>query len=441
MADLPQNVGNKHNSAWVDCIQEDGKLYKSYQSEEDIVHCVRNYIGSILDALKIGLHLGGEIGIKHIRPDLCALLVDNHLVGVIEVKLPGVRILEQPTVVGELYDQMLLVSRFYGTGPVIGILTSGEDWMICWFPDDNQHFGESFQLEEEEQLLCTPVRKARERPRNSPPGGTPSQQQVAAHHVIEEKEEDTVMEPEDVYSTDAPDRLLACSGIIMAECLLATLCTALTRMSRARAGHYDLRSSIFMFKLRKDTISLTWHPASYDDVVKRVNFDKFPRTNTKTLLAIEDLGRGSSGRCWLCATTSASNAAVCVLKYRNREEHTNKLRTEQSWWKEVYPEFKTRVESWCGTLALLMPHFSTIPEGRRPSFKEPLRRLLFSKFESHQLVHADVRWRNIGSYKSGEDGEIPVVYDLDSVRQKAEGDEGWVERSIDRLYPTDVVSI
>jgi hypothetical protein len=88
-----------------------------------------------------------------------------------------------------------------------------------------------------------------------------------------------------------------------------------------------------------------------------------------------------------------------------------------------------------------MPHFSTIPEGRRPSFKEPLRRLLFSKFESHQLVHADVRWRNIGSYKSGEDGEIPVVYDLDSVRQKAEGDEGWVERSIDRLYPTDVVSI
>jgi hypothetical protein len=208
-------------------------------------------------------------------------------------------------------------------------------------------------------------------------------------------------------------------------------------MSHSRAGHHDLSSFTFMFKLSTNIASLTWHPASYSDVVQRVNFNNFPHPNTKTLLAIEDLGRGSSGRCWLCATTSASNAAVCVLKFRNDEDHSYRLHTEQSRWEVLYPEFITRVDSWYGTDALLMPHFSTILEARRQEFKEPLRRLLNEKFVSQKLVHDDVRWRNIGSYVAGDDREHPVVYDLDSVRDATEEDEGWVDKSIDSLYLTE----
>jgi hypothetical protein len=207
VADVPQNISNMRNWTWLNyCIEVDGKLYKPYQSGRDIMHYVRTYIGSILDALNIGLYLCSGIGIKSIRSDFCALLMDDHSVGVIEIKLPGKGILRQPTVVGELYDHMLSVSRFYGTDPVIGILTTGEEWMICWFPEDDQHFGEPFQLH---------VRKQRQRSTHSPPGGPPSQQRGVAHNVNEEKEEDTAEEKEDGgYLMNAPDRILSCTGII-----------------------------------------------------------------------------------------------------------------------------------------------------------------------------------------------------------------------------------
>lgn len=60
-----------------------------------------------------------------------------HLVGVVEVKKPGASVLSEPTVLGELLDQMLLVEGFYGMGPVIGILTTGEEWLVSWFPADS----------------------------------------------------------------------------------------------------------------------------------------------------------------------------------------------------------------------------------------------------------------------------------------------------------------
>jgi hypothetical protein len=63
-----------------------------------------------------------------------------YLVGVVEVKKPngdgGGNVLNQLTVLGDLLDQMMLVGGFYGMGPVIGILTTAEEWLISWFPAD-----------------------------------------------------------------------------------------------------------------------------------------------------------------------------------------------------------------------------------------------------------------------------------------------------------------
>jgi hypothetical protein len=435
VANFPE-VSSMPNAAWTGCFNVHGIKSLTYRSEEDIVHCVRNFVASIIAALGLNLDLGGEIGIKHIRPDICALLINSHLVGVIEVKLPGEGILLKPTVVGELYDQMMLVSEFYGTGPVIGILTSGREWMICWFPEDDAHF--RAPLPAQERVPGTPVRTAsREQARNSPPGGTPSQQRERGHQILQEPEVDSKPD-DDACTEEAPPRAL-CASMITDDDLLQTLCTALTRMSLARAKHYDETKATFMFKLRKDVVCLTWHPISYNAINERLDFDKFPRSTTKTLFAVEDLGRGASGKCWLCATTTRSHAAVCVLKYRNRDEHSHKLAAEFNWWVMLYPEFKTmtRVERWCGSLALLMPHFATIPEQERNRFKEPLKALLNSKFLKRKLVHVDVRWRNIGSYKDAKGEELPVVYDLEGVRHEVEGDKGWVDKAIALLFPTN----
>ncbi len=44
--------------------------------------------------------------------------MDMYLVGVVEVKKPGNNVLLEPTVLGELLDQMML-EGFYGMGPVL----------------------------------------------------------------------------------------------------------------------------------------------------------------------------------------------------------------------------------------------------------------------------------------------------------------------------------
>ena len=51
-----------------------------------------------------------------------------------------------PTVPKSL-DQMLLVEGFYGTGPVIGILTTGEEWVVSWFPGDTNTLAETNHTE------------------------------------------------------------------------------------------------------------------------------------------------------------------------------------------------------------------------------------------------------------------------------------------------------
>jgi len=110
--------------------RSDGVKFRYYSSEDDIVYLVRRYLESILSALNLPLDFNAEVTIKQIRPDICVLLMGMYLVGVVEVKNPGNNVLLEPTVLGELIDQMLLVEGFYGMGPVIGILTTAEEWLV-----------------------------------------------------------------------------------------------------------------------------------------------------------------------------------------------------------------------------------------------------------------------------------------------------------------------
>jgi hypothetical protein len=132
---LESHVLGYDNAAW-NTVKPQGQVLK-YSTESDIVHTVRNYVESVVSALGLGLELSGELSIQHIRPDLSVILNDNYLVGVIEVKKPTAGVLEKPTVLGELFDQMMLVEGFYGMGPAIGILTTGEEWIFSWFPSDH----------------------------------------------------------------------------------------------------------------------------------------------------------------------------------------------------------------------------------------------------------------------------------------------------------------
>jgi hypothetical protein len=211
-------------------------------------------------------------------------------------------------------------------------------------------------------------------------------------------------------------------------------------MAKAHLHHYPCVSQC-LFKFHRNDTLITWHPASHDSVHGCVNFDQFPRRNTSTLIALEDLGRGATGHAWLCVTTSSPHSAVCVLKFSNTPESWGSLENECDNWRLIYPEFSgmTSLHKWSGSEALMMSHCAPIPPSERDDFRDAIKDLLLERF-GEKYVHPDVAWRNIGQYKRLVDGErmgvVPVVFDLCDVREYViDQDAGWIACAMNKLYP------
>eukprot|EP01033_Poteriospumella_lacustris_P019060 gene19060-13754_t len=184
----------------------------------------------------IPLVMASDFGIKHIAPDICALSLRSRLVGVIEIKKPQDNVLVMPTVLGKLFDQMILVEGFYMSGPVIGILTTLKDWMFCWFPADTVHFSSELEPYTATSAFLTPQKASVSAGAStSPPRDTPSRRNCWSHGVelFDDNREDG---EEFVLTEGAVMRLLHTSPVVNAhthyDLLLQYLCSAFTRMSQ-----------------------------------------------------------------------------------------------------------------------------------------------------------------------------------------------------------------
>lgn len=162
-------------------ISSDGdRLF--YATESTVVKYVNIFLEDILKAMNLSFQLENHLGIKYITPNICVLTYGNRLVGVIEVKKPDKNILIQPTVLGELFDQLYLVEGFYSSGPVIGILTSLEEWIFAWFCVDDKYFTGENPFMESENNYFTPVKPSK-LDNGSPVGLTLSQTSGCFHFV------------------------------------------------------------------------------------------------------------------------------------------------------------------------------------------------------------------------------------------------------------------
>ena len=399
---------------------------------------IRTFLKDILLALKIHLDFNAEVTIKQIRRDLCVLLLGLYLVGVVEVKRPGKNVLLEPTVLGELLDQMLLVEGFYGMGPVIGILTTAKEWIISWFPVDSEalvHIDPpeaSFTTSMNQESSSTSIHTKG----HSPPAGTPSQQFGTIHSIDEVM--DISLELEDEV-THEMDRLLCTTHVMNIYedpiCVLQHLCGAFQLMSKAHL-HHTANLPRCLLKFHKELHAVTFHPVSYDAVHSKVDFNNFPHKNVRTLVALEDLGRGSTGKAWLCVTVTKPRSASCVLKFDNKHSRSEKLLKELEIWNLLYPDFSTMVklEHWSGADALVMPHFSTVLESEREQYKDEILQVLINRFMQNGKVHGDVRWCNIGKYRSRSGAVALVVFDLyDVVAYDVDAHHNWMEEAMQSL--------
>jgi len=443
----------------------------SYCSEADVVHYIKVFFDDIMRALKMELSLTfrAEVSIQNIRPDLCALLYDQLLVGVVEIKKPGRNVLLEPTVLGELFDQMLVVEGFYGMGPVIGILTTGEEWVVAWFPCDSDALTVSHQpkLEEssKEESFSTPKKPtaqggAAAEEDETTDGGDPDENisrramnsakkekaKKLSQHESPSQRSGTIHQ----ISTDPNinqdgdqlnHRRLNTTPVLNSRNrngeVLQLLSNALHCMIKARKYHYTGAVPRCFVGFHKDEAGISFHPKTDHDSIDEIkNRHYFPRSDVKVLVALEDLGRGASGKAWLC--TTIARTAVCVLKFHNSND-ADALRIEVGNWRRVYPEFKDKVSvhNWSGKFALMMPHFSTVLKTERDSLKKDVKWALMNKFVAKELRHNDVEWRNIGKYKDAKSGATRIVlFDLEAV--VASSSKDWVGAALANLYPDDI---
>jgi hypothetical protein len=74
-------------------------------------------------------------------------------------------------------------------------------------------------------------------------------------------------------------------------------------------------------------------------------------------------------------------------------------------------------------------------EDERGRYKEELRDVLTSKFMRNGKVHKDVRWRNIGKYRSKSGSVVLVLFDLhDVVDYNVDAHSDWIETAVKSLY-------
>jgi hypothetical protein len=427
---LFEELRHAQNFGWVG--EDEGCVY--FGSENDVATSVKKFIQSIVKPLGIEVRVCSEMGIKDIRPDKLILTKNSLLIGVVEIKKPGRDILKNANVLGELFDQMKLLQLFYGMGPVLGILTTGVEFLFCWFPEDDAVFSSAPAACAYPITTPVPERLLDSNQSDSPPGNTPSQVNDTVYGVGDDEDDNDI---DAVVEELAQERLLFCTNVLNASGedttqLINTLSTVLLRMTHARPHYYESMEHHYLIRFYKgEDKKISWR--DFNDI-STINFAKFPRRNVKTLLAVEDLGRGSNGKAWLVTTETLSS--VCVLKFHN-ENQRHILKQEKYFWDKIYPQFseKTRVEEWSGAHALVMPRFATIQEKRRPEFKIKITALL-NDIHNLGLWHDDVHWRNTGCYTSGVE-RMPVLFDLVHVDiLETPISDRWIAKSLVNLFGT-----
>jgi predicted unusual protein kinase regulating ubiquinone biosynthesis (AarF/ABC1/UbiB family) len=76
----------------------------------------------------------------------------------------------------------------------------------------------------------------------------------------------------------------------------------------------------------------------------------------------------------------------------------------------------------------MMPHFAS--PNRTSDVVDGVREALLESFDARGLVHADVKWRNIGLRQNGK----PLLYDLGFIQGKdIHQHKDWIEKACESL--------
>lgn len=142
-SNVPTQVAKAPNVGWQDCSVMRQGAFGCY-GFRDLWRLIDRFFMDIFDALDLHKFSREEdCQLAGIAPSLVVIKNGHTPVGIIKMTTPpkdkDSLPLTSPTLLGDMFDYLCLVGCFYGCGPVCGILTNGEEWLICWLPRDDNH--------------------------------------------------------------------------------------------------------------------------------------------------------------------------------------------------------------------------------------------------------------------------------------------------------------
>jgi len=391
-----------------------------FASEQDVAAHVRQVLLDVIGATRLNqLELFLEVQVLSIRPDIYVVTLKGIPVGTVEVKKPGPRAMADPKVLGEVFDQLQHLNSCFGVRS-FALLTTYNQWRVCWLLDDEDVNSLARAEEGEEHSDCiptTPVKAGSPAEPDSPPDAFSPSKSLAAPYPTHPEEDEPPLEHTPV------ERNLAVSRVYDAQedpaGVLHVLASVLTKMCHAKIVPPTLEGRLDRVVRVFNQEAFLWEQVH---LPKGLVWDMCPAASTTRFLIWDDLGRGRDGRALLA---SSSGGCVCVLKFFFGERVVD---TEYAMWHRAYADEQftkiVRIVSVAGQRALLLPRFA--PPRRTSAELAQIRDVLVNNFAKRGLVHDDVTWRNIGLL-----GDRAFIFDLATV---AEGTtSGWVDSAVSNL--------
>ena len=340
----------------------------------------------------------------------------------IEVKSPfdgknpksPMKVMRNGHVYGQLFDYLQEIRAFHGIHHVLGIVTTYEEWRVCWFPESND------------------FAKA-----------TTESDTIESASVIKQGN-----------IADIDERLLCGSRIFKhsEDALLNVLGTVLLKMklfSEARNIIPDLNEQRHCMLV--DEKSFYWRPIPPD--LKEIDEYHFKLVSSKNLnklylLRYATASETSEGRVYIARDR---RGYLCVVKFRKKSANTKltdskeRLRFSQSRidlasqeyeiWKVLYGEFSAKLCDLNGRAALVMPYVSPLSREELVAWDVEARDLLkkisevrrdsgYIQYEGDRVEkvsggfveHVDLKLSHFGLHKTkDEEGESKtnlIIFDF-----------------------------
>jgi hypothetical protein len=407
-----------------------------YSNEAGVNKYVEIVLEDVLEAMGIRgqVKIRAEVEVMSVRPDFMLIHMNGHPIGAIEGKQPGKIAMTNVNILGEVYDQLMHLHSIFGVDNPFAILTSYEEWRICWLNTDSSNQVAALeQLPDPPLQFSTPV-KAQSQGKltnamqelalkdDSPePPPTPSRSRaVGCLQIVDDEFE----EEEKFIAAHDPEREFCGTEVISGtdESLPYMLASVVKKMMLARVV-----GEPSVLRLANATTSI-WTKAPEKSALQ---FHLCISKGVKRFYLWEHLGHGADGKAFL--VSGGTKGAVGVLKFffQNDQDSADH---EAKMWTAVYSHLpavsaSVRVVKVMGHIALLMPWFQT-PKRTQESL-EAIETSLKNDFTAKGYHHDDVAWRNVGVYT--DSGQVKaVVFDMKRV-SKTKGRQGWVALAVDSL--------